>query len=93
MKKNYFVLDFLQDRKLILFGRFIIKINLTSPLNSDKMILERRNKMAKQKQNTQRINVFLPPELLEDLQQEADLKGTNVSALIRMILMERKNSK
>jgi predicted DNA binding CopG/RHH family protein len=57
------------------------------------MVFERRNNMAKQKQNTQRINVFLPPELLEELQQEADLKGTNVSALIRMILMERKNSK
>lgn len=49
--------------------------------------------MAKQKQNTQRINVFLPPELLEELKQEADNKGTNVSALIRMILMERRNSK
>lgn len=66
---------------------------MTSPLNSDKMIFERRNNMAKQKQNTQRINVFLPPELLEELQQEADLKGTNVSALIRMILMERRTKK
>lgn len=49
--------------------------------------------MAKQKQNTQRVNIFLPPELLEELKQEADNKGTNVSALIRMILMERRSSK
>lgn len=49
--------------------------------------------MAKQKQNTKRINVFLPPELLEELQQEAENKGINVSALIRMILMERRNIK
>lgn len=49
--------------------------------------------MAKQKQNTERINVFLPPELLEELQEEADNKGTNVSALIRMILMERRIQK
>jgi predicted DNA binding CopG/RHH family protein len=46
--------------------------------------------VAKPKQNTQRINVFLPKELLESLQKEAEEKGTNVSALIRMILLERK---
>jgi len=49
--------------------------------------------MAKQKQNTERINIFLQPDLLEELQQESELKGTNVSALIRMILMERRIKK
>lgn len=49
--------------------------------------------MAKQKQNTQRINVFLSKDLLKELQDEAESKGTSVSALIRMILLERRNSK
>lgn len=46
--------------------------------------------MAKQKENTERVNVFISPELKEELENEASSKGTNVSALIRMILMERR---
>lgn len=49
--------------------------------------------MAKPKQNTQRINIFLPPDLLESLKNEANKKGTNVSSLVRMILLERENKK
>jgi len=49
--------------------------------------------MAKQKQNSERINIFVSPELLQELQDEAELKGTNVSALVRMILMERRIKK
>lgn len=45
--------------------------------------------MARPKQNSERINVFLPEDLLNDLKKEAEKKGTNVSALIRMILLER----
>ena len=49
--------------------------------------------MAKPKQNTERINIFLPPDLLESLKDEANKKGTNVSSLIRMILIEREENK
>lgn len=49
--------------------------------------------MAKPKQNTSKVTVFLSPELLEELQQEAEDRGTNVSALIRMVLMERRTQK
>ena len=49
--------------------------------------------MAKQKTNSERINVFLPEELLIELKQEAKDRGTNVSALIRMILLERRTKK
>ena len=49
--------------------------------------------MAKPKQDMQRVNVFLKKDLLEKLQDEAEQKGTNVSALIRMILLERENNK
>lgn len=49
--------------------------------------------MAKQKENTERVNVFISPELKEELENEASSKGTNVSALIRMILMERRIQK
>ncbi|NBH29317.1 hypothetical protein D3Z60_27410 [Lachnospiraceae bacterium] len=49
--------------------------------------------VAKPKQNTERINIFLPPDLLESLKDEANKKGTNVSSLIRMILIEREENK
>jgi macrodomain Ter protein organizer (MatP/YcbG family) len=57
------------------------------------MILERRNNMAKQKQNTERVSVFLSPEIHQELQLEAEEKGMNVSALIRLIIMERRTKK
>ena len=49
--------------------------------------------MAKPKQNTEKIVVYVTPELLEFYKQEADNKGLNVSNLVRMILTERMNDK
>ena len=43
---------------------------------------------AKKKANTERISTFLPPEALSKLKDEANEKGINVSALIRMIVLE-----
>lgn len=40
------------------------------------------------KANTERVSTFLSVQHLEALKQEAEQKGTNVSALIRMILLE-----
>ncbi len=42
----------------------------------------------KAKANTQRVSTFLSVQHLEALKQEAESKGTNVSALIRMIILE-----
>ena len=50
-------------------------------------------RMAKPKQNTQRLVVYISPELEKSLQREAEEKGTNVSNLIRMILTEREKTK
>ena len=49
--------------------------------------------MAKPKQNTERLVVYITPELEKSLQQEAEEKGTNVSNLVRMILTEREKTK
>jgi len=38
--------------------------------------------------NTERITTFLSPKHLEMLKKEAEEKGTNISALIRMIILE-----
>lgn len=40
------------------------------------------------KANTERVSTFLSEKHLEQLRQEAEDKGTNVSALIRMIILE-----
>ena len=40
------------------------------------------------KANTERVSTFLSKAHLEMLRQEAEQKGTNVSALIRMIVLE-----
>lgn len=42
----------------------------------------------KAKANTERVSTFLSVQHLEALKEEAERKGTNVSALIRMILIE-----
>lgn len=49
--------------------------------------------MAKPKQNTEKVAVYVTPELLQFYKQEAESKGLNVSNLVRMILMERMNNK
>jgi hypothetical protein len=40
------------------------------------------------KANTERVNVFLSKEALQKLQTEADQKGTSISGLVRMIVLE-----
>jgi len=49
--------------------------------------------VAKPKQNTEKIVVYVTPELLEYYKEEAEKKGLNVSNLVRMILTERMNDK
>jgi len=49
--------------------------------------------MAKPKQNTQRLVIYISPELEKSLQDEAKRKGTNVSNMVRMILTEREYTK
>lgn len=55
--------------------------------------VRRVKRMAKPKQNTQRLVVYISPELEKSLQDEAEKKGTNVSNLVRMILTEREETK
>jgi predicted DNA binding CopG/RHH family protein len=50
------------------------------------LIISPRNK-----QNTERINIFLSIEHLEAIRREAGQKGTTVSGLIRMIVIEYLN--
>lgn len=42
----------------------------------------------KKVENTERINVFFSPAILERLKQEASYRGMTVSGLVRMIVME-----
>lgn len=42
----------------------------------------------KEKANTERVSTFLSEKHLAQLREEAEAKGTNVSALIRMIILE-----
>ncbi len=44
--------------------------------------------LARQKENTERINVFFSSGTVNKLKQEAIEKGTTVSGLIRMIVLE-----
>lgn len=45
------------------------------------------------KANSERTNVFFSPEIMEKLRALADKKGTSVSGLIRMIVLEHLNDK
>lgn len=42
----------------------------------------------KQKDNTERINVFFSQAILAALKKEAEARGMSVSGLVRMIVME-----
>lgn len=42
----------------------------------------------KERANTERVSTFLSEKCLAELREEAERKGTNVSALIRMIIIE-----
>jgi hypothetical protein len=49
--------------------------------------------LPRQKQNSERTYVFLPPSVLDSLKKEAESKGTTVSGLIRMIVLEYESKK
>lgn len=42
----------------------------------------------REKEFTERINIFLSPEVLENLKQQATKRGTNVSSLSRFIITQ-----
>ena len=42
----------------------------------------------REKSNSERINVFFSPEALSELKRLAAEKGTTVSGLVRMIVLE-----
>jgi hypothetical protein len=42
----------------------------------------------RQKTNSERTNVFFSPEVMQELRDLATKKGTSVSGLIRMIVLE-----
>lgn len=42
----------------------------------------------REKSNSERINVFFSPEVLSELKKLATEKGTTVSGLVRMIVLE-----
>lgn len=42
----------------------------------------------REKENTERINVFFTSEMLQRIKKEAQKKGTTVSGLVRMIVYE-----
>lgn len=48
---------------------------------------------AKEKKNTVQIRVFIPPDAYEKMQEEAAQKGTTISGLTRMIILERYTEK
>lgn len=47
----------------------------------------------REKANTERINVFFSSDTLQKLKNEANVKGTSVSGLVRMIVLEYLNKK
>lgn len=47
----------------------------------------------REKANTERINVFFSSDALQKLKDEANSKGTSVSGLVRMIVLEYLNKK
>ena len=47
----------------------------------------------KDRQYTERINVFFSPEQMEQIKVNADRLGISVSAYVRMVVIERLNEK
>lgn len=45
----------------------------------------------RKKANSERINVFFSPEILDRLKRIADKKGISVSGLVRMIVLDKLN--
>ena len=46
------------------------------------------NKLARPIENSERINTFVTPEVLQKLKEIAQSKGMSVSGLIRMIILD-----
>ena len=44
--------------------------------------------LAKQKENTERLNIFLSPQIVEKLKSLASERGMTVSGLVRLIILE-----
>lgn len=44
--------------------------------------------MSRQKEKKEKVIIFLPLEYLEAVREEAEKKGSTVSGLIRMIVMQ-----
>ena len=40
------------------------------------------------KENTERINVFFSPSAIDQLREAAEARGTTVSGMVRMIVLE-----
>lgn len=45
-------------------------------------------RLARPKENTDKINVFIPHDALESLKLEASKKGMTVSGFVRMLILE-----
>lgn len=45
----------------------------------------------RKKANSERINVFFSPEVLDRLKRTADKKGISVSGMVRMIVLDKLN--
>ena len=46
----------------------------------------------REKEFTERINVFFTPEQMEQIKQEANKVGLSVSAYVRMVIMKEVNA-
>lgn len=42
----------------------------------------------RKKTNSERTNVFFPPDVIKELKRLAEERGTSVSGIIRMIVLE-----
>jgi len=47
----------------------------------------------REKENSAKVYVFLPPDIVQSLKVEAKSKGTTVSGLIRMLILEHESKK
>lgn len=44
---------------------------------------------AKERANTEKVSIFLPPDVLEELRKMASQTGSSVSGTIRAIIFEK----
>jgi hypothetical protein len=55
------------------------------------LCLKGGQRMARPKENTERITVFFPPEAIEKMKEEAKRRGMTVSGYIRFAVLEYLN--